>query len=353
MEEKMSIQKYFIEFNDLIKMDYDMNSELCDKRDIIIKKLRNSDEIPSFNSFNQGSYAMHTGVEPYDKEYDIDVGIRFLVNKSDWDSFELKRKVCKILENHTDYGAEIKEPCVTVTYKKNGEKAYHVDLPIYAYEDKGDASSQLYLSRGDQNSNATDKIWEPADPIKLTELIMEKFDDSDERAQFRRIIRYLKRWKNIKFDGAGNSEPSGIGITLLAYNYFEPKNNDYLEGFKADDLEALLVFANSIVSKFYHVGVTESGRKLYRIAANLPPILRCQSKDVFEAMTDIQMTNFKDHLEKLSNGLQTVKDEPDIVEQCALLSKLFGADFPVIDKETASKQQANYIPSSSSSGSSN
>ena len=29
--------------------------------------------------------------------------------------------------------AKIKKPCVTVTYKKDGEAAYHVDLVTYVY----------------------------------------------------------------------------------------------------------------------------------------------------------------------------------------------------------------------------
>ena len=53
-----------------------------------------------------------------------------------------------MLKNHTEYGTKIKKPCVTVTYKKDGEAAYHVDLVTYVYEDKDDSDSQLYLARG-------------------------------------------------------------------------------------------------------------------------------------------------------------------------------------------------------------
>ena len=31
---------------------------------------------------------------------------------------------------------------------KDGEKAYHVDLVVYMYEDKDDENSQLYLAKG-------------------------------------------------------------------------------------------------------------------------------------------------------------------------------------------------------------
>ncbi len=61
---------------------------------------------------------------------------------------DLKEKIRDLLKNHTEYGAKIKKPCVTVTYKKDGEAAYHVDLVTYVYEDKDDSDSQLYLARG-------------------------------------------------------------------------------------------------------------------------------------------------------------------------------------------------------------
>ena len=77
----MSLQKYFKDFNDAIRLDFDVNSELSEKRDILLKKLKNSEKLPSFNKLVQGSYAMHTGVESIDKEYDIDVALRFNVKK--------------------------------------------------------------------------------------------------------------------------------------------------------------------------------------------------------------------------------------------------------------------------------
>lgn len=127
----MSLQKYFKEFNEKIKIDYDVKSELKDKRDILLEILRNSEELPTFKKYDQGSYSMNLGVEPLDKEYDIDVGLRFQVNCGDYAPMDLKDKIYELLKNHTDYGAVIKKPCVTVTYKKDGEAVYHVDLVVF------------------------------------------------------------------------------------------------------------------------------------------------------------------------------------------------------------------------------
>ena len=96
----MSVQSEFIGFHERIKLDYDVRSELASKRDILIDKLRRSGKLPGFTEFNQGSYGMYLGVEPIDgKEYDIDVGLRFNVNKADYDPMDLKDTICEVLKN--------------------------------------------------------------------------------------------------------------------------------------------------------------------------------------------------------------------------------------------------------------
>lgn len=56
---KMSLQTYFKEFNKTIKMDYDVKSELKEKRDILLGILRNDDDMPAFDEYNQGSYRLN------------------------------------------------------------------------------------------------------------------------------------------------------------------------------------------------------------------------------------------------------------------------------------------------------
>lgn len=349
----MGLQKYFEKFNEKIKMDFDVNKELASKRDILLKKLRDSGELPSFKELNQGSYIMHTGVEPLDKEYDIDVGLRFNVNKADYEPMEIKNKICDILKNHTEYGAQVKKPCVTVTYKKNGESAYHVDLVVYTHEDQENLDSDLYLARG-KDSNPDEICWEKSDPKGLVDYINDKYkDNAEDKSQYRRIIRYMKRWKNIKFSSAGNAEPPSIGITLIATDMFEVvKEYDYLEEkWKYNDLDALVGFAKIIQNLFTYVGVSENGRSLYSIDYFLPKDLKFEKNtDVFRKMSENYMTDFKEKIDKLIIDLENVQKEVDEVEQCKLLNKIFGDDFEIPEKKDASKKQVNCIPSSSSSG---
>ena len=351
----MSLQKYFKEFDKAIKMDYDVKSKLKDKRDILLKILKESGELPAFEKYDQGSYSMYLGVETLDKEYDIDVGLRFYANYSEYTPMDLKNKIYNLLKNHTDYGAKIKKPCVTVTYKKEGEAAYHVDLVIYTYEDKENTDSQLYLARG-KNSESGETYWEKSDPVGLVDYVKEKYKGEthkEDREQFRRVVRYMKRWKNKKFSTSGNAEPPSIGITLIAVDKFEvSKKYDYLEEkYLYDDLEATLNFAKIIKNLFYYQGVSDKGRDLYSIEYNLPSILKFETAtNVFRKMSDNYMTDFKEKIDDLVTDLEAVKNEIDEVEQCKKLNQIFGDPFPVPEKKNAAKQQINYIPATSASG---
>lgn len=342
----MSLQDQFTDFNNTIHMDYDKRSGLAEKRDGLVKTLSSSGQLPAFDVYNQGSYAMYTGVEPIEKgdikqEYDIDIGFIFNVNKDDVDAFEYKGIICDLIDGRTDYGADIKKPCVTLTYKKDGEKGYHADLVVYAYQDKNDTNSQLYLARG-KSKDDPEKCWEKADPKGLVDYINNKISDSEDRDQCRRVIRYLKRWKSLKF-GKDHAQPASIGITLLAFDNFTAH--------KDDDLSALIDVVTVMKSKFYFYGADKDGNSQYKISYSLPTSLKVESgSNLFSKMSDAQMTTFKEKTDKLLDDLNAVEGETDLLEQCKKLNKIFGDDFKIPTKQDVSKSQKSYIPFSSSSG---
>lgn len=339
----MSLQSEFKKFNDKIRADFDVKKELSEKRDILIEKLKSSGKLPSFTVFNQGSYAMCTGIEPEDdQEYDIDVALKFSINKDDYEPMQLKNNICDVLKDHTDYGAKVKKPCVTVTYKKDGEAAFHVDLVTYLYENKDNSGSQLYIAKGIDGSKDSQK-WEKADPKGLVDYINDGVEEGEKREQFRRVIRYIKKWKSRKFTNTGHINPPSIGITLIAVDNFT--------FYKDNDLDALIYIVEEIKKKFYLVGATDTGRNLYRIELCLPYFLKFEySNDVFEKMSDSQMTDFKDKIQKLNDDLIEVKNEIDEQEQYKKLNKIFGDDFEIPEVKNCAKKQENYIPSSSASG---
>ena len=73
----VNIQSEFISFHNKIKLS-DENSELREKRNILLDKLKKniSQDAASYTTFNQGSYAMGTGIKPDDGDFDIDVGLK-------------------------------------------------------------------------------------------------------------------------------------------------------------------------------------------------------------------------------------------------------------------------------------
>ena len=84
-----NLQSYFNSFHDNIKLSYDDNKVLRDKRDELLEFLKENmpEGITSPEIFHQGSYAMYTGIKPFeDGDYDIDVGLFFDISKDDYEN---------------------------------------------------------------------------------------------------------------------------------------------------------------------------------------------------------------------------------------------------------------------------
>lgn len=327
------IQTQFNKYHQEIKLnDIEDNKILREKRDMLLKELRThlskefkdkEESTPTFSHFNQGSYSMGTGVKPLeDDDYDIDVGLHFNILKTEYKPLEVKGWVLAALNKVANRDVKIRRPCVTVKYTKKGEDAYHVDFAVYAY----DKNDNAYLAKGFVSSPEVDKIWESADPEELKKKINGIFADDDERMQFKRVIRYLKRWKGIKFKTAGDNAPTGIALTALAYNHFKPViiKNVFENSTKPNDLKALLGLVKAILGQFKKKG------EEHVISVSLPVK---PYNNLFEKMTDKQMTTFRSRLESLKKALETATVEVDPHEACKILAKELGDDFPIPKKQ--------------------
>lgn len=344
MKEMADIQNQFIEFDKNIRLSLQTEEKtLSEKREIILGKLRDkfeemraeSRKVPTFTDFNQGSYQMDTGIRPADGDYDIDVGLRFNCATADYPNpVDLKVLVADVLEDHTVLGTEIKKSCVTVKYKVDGKQAFHVDLAIYAYDNSQSDTRSLFLAKGQRGSDEKHRWWEPSDPKGLMDWVESRFQN-EERAQFLRVIRALKRWKTEKFKTDGQNAPSGIGLTVAAGQWFQPQvhRDAYERRTYADDLPAMRAFVDSMVNHFQWVGSKEDGSSLHRLSVNVPVAPRL---DIFDRMTPGQMTTFRERLIQLRDRLDKVRNEPDTVRACQLMRQDFGEEFPVPDpKDTA------------------
>ncbi|HEX9731059.1 MAG TPA: nucleotidyltransferase [Thermoanaerobaculia bacterium] len=347
------IQKQFEEFHDAIKLRrFGQNATLREKRDIIHLKLRerlpevfenNDEECPAYSFRDQGSYEMGTGTIPLDGDFDIDQGMYFKVSTSDYtDPVVLKKRVYEALEGHTS-SIRIRRSCVTVQYQCKGEPIYHVDLAIYS-DSNCNVDGKDRLAVGRTNSSEEDRHWEVSDPQHLSDTILGRFSDED-RKQFRRVVRYLKRWRDENFSTTGNAAPIGIGITVATYDNLQPTYEDVLAG-KPDDLSGLRHLAATLLDRFRTVWDDEEQQSTRRLTVNLPVE---PWNDLFERMTNRQMEGLEFKLNRLREALNYAASVADPVDACKELQKVFGDDFPIPEKKETAKAHAPAIVSSSSS----
>ena len=348
-----NVQKQFAEFHYKIRLKpYTDNKTLREKRNAVLNKLKErlttqfeerGEPAPKYSSFNQGSYELGTGIRPSEDDFDIDVGLAFEVSTDDHPNpVQVKKWVYDALQGHTQ-SVEIRRPCVTVAYQSGDDQLYHVDLAVYS-DGESNVDGKTYLARGKPGSLAENRFWEEADPHGLVETLRARFD-GDDWAQFRRCVRYLKRWKALKFPSDGNAAPSGIGVTVAAYYWFQPrKTQDPITGeSRHSDLQALVGFVDAVLGQFRPV--VRDGEIVERLEVTLPV---APENDILCEMTDKQMATLEDKLEQLSESLDAASSEVDPVEACKTLRKMFGDDFPVPPKNDTGQAKAPAIITSSS-----
>ncbi|HEY9116832.1 MAG TPA: nucleotidyltransferase [Roseivirga sp.] len=341
------LQSEFNKFHENIKLiDTEDNKFLREKRDLLVSELRdyfdnkakeeNSAKI-TFVVENQGSYSMGTGVKPLETDdYDIDVMLLFNFSKDDYTPVKVKEWVYEAL-NKLNRTVEYKRPCVRVQYHKAGEEHFHVDLALYA---NINPNGKTYLSKGKPTSASANKIWEESNPKNLKNKVNTRFSDIDDQKQMKRIIRYLKRWKDLKFKSDGNGRPTGIALTALAYDYFSPEITrvSFNSSVEPNDLIALRKLVSRIIDQFSWV----SGR----ITTYLPVE---PGNDLFEKLSDGQCNALKEKLKNLKSVLEKVESEPDPHEASKIINKELGDDFPIVEIDQSAQTRALAFPGKSES----
>ena len=327
------VEKYFEQFHEAIRTDYDMDEKLREKRDIILDKVRKKlkeKERPSFKELHQGSYAqdLRTGVKPIeDLRYDIDIGLRFQIEEGDYTAKEVRSWVWQAVEDHTA-DVQDKGPCIRVIYADG----YHVDLVSYSWW-TDDLNQEQYRLAHKTNG------WRNADPPRLLDFIKQArtpFQNTEDSAtktdQFRRVVRHLKRWDDERIPKESDAKPSGLAFTLLCQRALLPSLN---WAGKPDDRMAL--------------------QSISHHASSLPGRIIVQKptpeyEDVFGKLSDKEMEELKERFSKVHEVLLYAEQEPDPVKACEELRKIFGRDFPVPKPEdTGRKTAAPAIVTSSSS----
>ncbi len=324
------IQVAFLDYHNQIKLGtYDENQTLRDKRDLLIDELRrflSQEKVPdtekslTFSKIDQGSYSMHTGVKPSGEDYDIDVGVIFDINIDEYDSKSLKKLVRDKLAQQYNRTVSYNRPCISISYAAG----YHVDLPVYAKN-----GGNLHIAWGKEHSS--EHVWYPSDPEGLKQWVNNVSGDGEHRAQFRRCVRYLKRWKSNSFLSVGNVAPPSIGLTIQARNGFVYTHED--------DLSCLIGIAKCIRDSFTS-SFSLSDMETYMVT-NVPlPVV--PYKNVYYKMTEKQLDNFYYKIDELIEALEAAHSEESLAESSKILNKVFG-DFPILSDAIKSSKQP-YLP---------
>ncbi len=307
-----NLQRHFELFHNKIRVS---TEPLVEKRDIILEVIRDhlrDNNLPSFELINQGSYIYGVGIKPTGKnEYDIDVGLAFNIKTDDYpDATTVRKWVLKAVQGHTNKVRD-RGPCIRVHYASG----FHVDLVIYAKHTTSDQVEDLRLGKKDGS-------WNKSEPKKLKQYIKDAISNfkstkiDGEATQLQRVVRFLKRWNDLRYEDEAEDKPTGISLLLLAIEKLLPTLSPTSSD--SDDLTGMINFCDKVLTAAWN-----------RISVKKPT---AEYEDVFGKISDDGMAELKTAFTTLKQALVAAKANSDVVAAASILRKIFGDDFPVVDE---------------------
>ncbi len=324
----MKLKKEFENFYKEIRIDSEAHA-LKEKREVLENDIKT--KFPSIlgdhgicisrsdiRMIDQGSYKYNTTIEGNIVDRDVAVMIPL-----DTLAVSDPRKIKKYLRDAINISSRtvtIKEPCVTASYYENGEEWLHIDLPFYAKD-----GGHVFLARGKEFSS--NYSWEDADPDGLNDYLCNLINGND---QLRRIICFIKKWRNEQYSESSNDHelPPSIGLTLLACDCFSAQRTDDGD----DDLLSLQKTMKSILNKFTDT-IDNNGNPIKTITRCLPVT---PYTDVFKKMKDSSssyMTTFYNRLSKAVDNLTNAVNVESAHDAGEYVQKVLGDSFIVPPKE--------------------
>ncbi|MBK1791352.1 CBASS cGAMP synthase [Persicirhabdus sediminis] len=313
----MNTHNLFISFNKKIKLTDSKKKKLESNRDALRQKIRDYFEEkdwsdPKFHS--QGSYPLDTNLNPIKgedvngdptEEYDLDDGVYFICKEADRKNPETYHdRIKAAVEGHTDQPVIDKSTCVRVTYADG----HHIDLPSYWMENDDDTPQLAHKSQG----------YTDSDPREFKNWVDQKISDSSEVGQLRRIIRYLKAWKDHReTQNSSLKLPSGFILTILACNNYVSNSND----------DAAL-----------RETVRAIKEELDRFFCCYRPTTPCHE----DLLSGYKADNVKDEFTKLLNQADLAKNEDCEYEASLMWRKSLGDRFPLGLKKEEETKSANH-----------
>ena len=295
-----------------------------------IKSAFNDAGYPVVDSFMQGSFDVNTAINSLVGDFDIDRAIVIDGDVAPEDPLEPKKLILDILTKRSFKDPRVKKPCVTADYLSTN---LHIDYIVY--QRKGENYS---LAVGKLNSATESQEWSPSDPKGLSSWINspDNYGESkpNKRKQFKRLVRYMKRWRDVNFTEEVRKKIFSIGLTVMAKEQYKPNRYDSAI---LDDLSVLKIVIDNILDASYFKKQFPS--EDYRVYVDLPTK---PYRDIFqhkvsggesENGSDLNIGNqLRNKLLTLQSKLQSALDETDEINQCTILNGVFGDDFKVPSK---------------------
>lgn len=300
------LHKLFQTYNGKITLTTNKRDSLKTSRNALRKDVKDwfsekGKKQPSFCW--QGSFAMKTLVNPLDgSDYDLDDGVYIQgyedKEMEDWITPATAHSWVKdAVNDRTQQDVIDKDTCIRVPYAAG----YHIDLPIYILKD--DIAYLAHKNKG----------WTESDPKAFKEWFVGKVSSSDYGEQLRRIVKYLKAWRDYK-----GIPLKGIEITILATNFFD-KYDDRDDKSLRNTVEEII---NALEGSFECVKPVTPGENL------------------FEDVSETKKNSILSGLRSLKSNLDKAIKESDEKKASEYLIKSFGDRFP-LGKESSQNNFAS------------
>lgn len=302
-----NLNSLFIDFNKEIRLSGKKRDDLVTGRNALradIKEWFKDNDKPQPKFYGQGSFSMNTVINPLSgDEYDLDDGVYLQGYSNDMDTWPSTTTAHRWIKDATDDRTSVdstdKNTCVRVNYASN----YHIDLPIYIMKDN--VPKLAHKSEG----------WISSDPKQFTDWFLSKVKTEGE--QLRRVVRYLKAWKDFK-----NVDLKSIEITILVGENFD--------SFENRDDKAILLTVNSIIDKL------EADFRCVKPSAPY--------NDLFEGFSESKKLSIISALKHLSDKIDEAIEETNNKTASETLRTQFGTRFPLGVDTASSKYEATSTP---------
>ncbi len=244
--------------------------------------------------YGQGSYSMHTMVNPLDGDFDIDDGVYLQGLGTDPSKFPSCETVhgwiIDATKGYTKVPPERRSNCVRVRYADD----YHVDLPCYAENAEG---VPMLFRKGKNPVESS--------PREFSDWFKDKVNADG--VQLRYVIRYLKAWRD--HQGGDALLASGLGLTILAS-----------DNFIADDCDDV-AFVKTATRIHSHMN---AGGNIIK------PVRPYEHLD--EGWTQNQRDNYIKKLKALMDRGSDALEEESRTVASGIWKQIFGSRFPIVEE---------------------